>query len=108
MKLFFHGAAQGVTGSCFRLEVAGRQLLVDCGLFQGSREIADENLDPFGFDARKVDWLLLTHAHLDHSGRIPLLALAGFADAARQMDIGRRHDDAIAVRVATSSGMRPQ
>ena len=73
MKLFFHGAAQGVTGSCFRLEVAGRQLLVDFGLFQGSREIADENLDPFGFDARKVDWLLLTHAHLDHCGRIPLL-----------------------------------
>jgi metallo-beta-lactamase family protein len=78
VKLAFHGAAQQVTGSCLRLEVGGRQALVDCGLFQGSREIVDENREPFGFDPREIDWLLLTHAHLDHSGRIPLLVKGGF------------------------------
>ena len=78
MKLSFHGAAQGVTGSCCRLEVAGRQLLVDCGLYQGRREIVDENRGPFGFAPGEIDWLLLTHAHLDHSGRIPLLVKEGF------------------------------
>ena len=53
-------------------------MLVDCGLFQGSHEIADENRKPFGFDPKSVDWLLLTHAHLDHCGRIPLLVREGF------------------------------
>ena len=79
MKLSFHGADQGVTGSCHLLECAGKRLLIDCGLYQGGREIAEENSEPFGFDPAEIDYLLLTHAHLDHCGRIPLLVKRGFS-----------------------------
>jgi len=78
MMLSFHGAAQGVTGSCHLLEVGARKLLVDCGLFQGRHEIVDENRSAFGFAPAEIDFLLLTHAHLDHCGRIPLLVKQGF------------------------------
>jgi metallo-beta-lactamase family protein len=79
MKISFHGAAQDVTGSCHLVEVAGKRILVDCGLFQGGRELDEENAVPFGFDARAIDFVLLTHAHLDHCGRLPLLVKRGFA-----------------------------
>jgi len=79
MKISFHGAAQDVTGSCHLVEVAGKRILVDCGLFQGGRELDEENSVPFGFDARAIDFVLLTHAHLDHCGRLPLLVKRGFA-----------------------------
>ena len=79
MKLSFHGADRGVTGSCHLVEVDGLRILVDCGLFQGGREIDEENAADFGFDPRSIDYLLLTHAHLDHCGRIPLLVRRGFA-----------------------------
>ena len=78
MKISFHGAAQGVTGSCHLLECAGKRILVDCGFYQGGRELEEDNADDFGFDAATVDILLLTHAHLDHCGRIPLLVKRGF------------------------------
>ncbi|MFC2968021.1 MBL fold metallo-hydrolase RNA specificity domain-containing protein [Acidimangrovimonas pyrenivorans] len=78
MKLSFHGAARGVTGSCHLLEVAGMRILIDCGMFQGSRHTDEENAGDFGFDPAKIDLLLLTHAHLDHCGRIPLLVKRGF------------------------------
>ncbi len=78
MKLSFHGADRGVTGSCHLIECAGKKILIDCGLYQGSREIVEENSAPFGFDPADIDYLLLTHAHLDHCGRIPLLAKRGF------------------------------
>lgn len=78
MRLSFHGAAQGVTGSCHLLEACGKRILVDCGLFQGSRALQEENREPFGFDPATLDFLLLTHAHLDHCGRIPLLVEQGF------------------------------
>lgn len=78
MKISFHGAAQGVTGSCHLLECAGKRILIDCGMYQGRREIVEENAEPFGFDPESIDFLLLTHAHLDHCGRIPLLAKRGF------------------------------
>jgi len=78
MKISFHGADQGVTGSCHLLECAGKRILVDCGLYQGGRELAEENAEAFGFDPADIDFLLLTHAHLDHCGRIPLLAKRGF------------------------------
>lgn len=78
MKLSFHGANRGVTGSCHLLEAAGKRLLIDCGLYQGGQEIVEENSRPFGFDPRHIDFVLLTHAHLDHCGRLPLLAKRGF------------------------------
>ncbi len=78
MKLSFHGAARGVTGSCHLLECSGKRVLVDCGLYQGSRDLDEENAEPFGFEAETIDYLLLTHAHLDHCGRIPLLVSRGF------------------------------
>jgi metallo-beta-lactamase family protein len=78
MKLSFHGADRGVTGSCHLLEAAGKSILVDCGLFQGGRRVEEENAEKFGFDAEKIDFVLLTHAHLDHCGRLPLLGRRGF------------------------------
>jgi len=78
MKLSFHGANQGVTGSCHLLEGGGRRILIDCGLFQGGRELAEENAEPFGFEPASIDYVLLTHAHLDHCGRLPLLVKQGF------------------------------
>ena len=78
MKLSFHGADHDVTGSCHLVETGGSRVLIDCGLFQGGRELNEENATAFGFDAAAIDHLLLTHAHLDHCGRIPLLAKRGF------------------------------
>jgi metallo-beta-lactamase family protein len=78
LKLSFHGADRSVTGSCHLLEAAGRRILVDCGLFQGSREINEENAAPLGFDPAAIDYLLPTHAHADHCGRLPVLAKLGF------------------------------
>jgi metallo-beta-lactamase family protein len=78
MRISFHGAAQGVTGSCHLLDTGSARILVDCGLFQGSRRLREENEAPFGFDPASIDAVLLTHAHLDHCGRIPLLVKQGF------------------------------
>ena len=78
MKLSFHGADRSVTGSCHLIECAGKRILIDCGLRQGGRELDEENSHPFGFDPAGVDYVLLTHAHLDHCGRLPLLAKRGF------------------------------
>jgi len=78
MEISFHGADRGVTGSCHLLNCAGKKILIDCGLYQGGREIEDENSEPFGFDPKEIDFVLLTHAHLDHCGRLPLLAKRGF------------------------------
>jgi metallo-beta-lactamase family protein len=78
MKLSFHGADRGVTGSCHLIEAAGKRILVDCGMFQGDADARTENAQDFGFDARAIDILVLTHAHLDHCGRIPLLTKRGF------------------------------
>jgi metallo-beta-lactamase family protein len=63
---------------CHLVECAGKQILIDCGPHQGSRELDEENAAPFGFDALGIDYVLLTHAHLDHCGRLPLLAKRGF------------------------------
>ena len=78
MKISFHGADRGVTGSCHLVECGGRRILIDCGLYQGGRELNEENAEEFGFDPAGIDFLLLTHAHLDHCGRIPLLSKRGF------------------------------
>ncbi|MFZ3355050.1 MAG: MBL fold metallo-hydrolase [Xanthobacteraceae bacterium] len=78
MRLSFHGADRDVTGSCHLVECAGRRFLIDCGLHQGSRELAVDNAADFGFDPAGIDFVLLTHAHLDHCGRLPLLTKRGF------------------------------
>ncbi len=78
MKLSFHGADQDVTGSCHLLEAGGQRILIDCGLFQGGRTLEAENSGDFGFEARSIDRVVLTHAHLDHCGRLPLLVKRGF------------------------------
>ncbi len=78
MKISFHGADQEVTGSCHLVECAGKRILIDCGLYQGGHELVEENARPFGFEPADIDFLLLSHAHLDHCGRIPLLAKRGF------------------------------
>ncbi|WP_298288567.1 MBL fold metallo-hydrolase [Thiomonas sp.] len=78
IRLSCHGAAKQVTGSCHLIETGQARVLVDCGLFQGGHELAEENAQDFGFDPAGIDVLLLTHAHLDHCGRIPLLVKRGF------------------------------
>jgi metallo-beta-lactamase family protein len=78
MEISFHGADRGVTGSCHLLSCAGTKILIDCGMYQGGRELVEENSEPFGFDPEQIDFVLLTHAHLDHCGRLPLLAKRGF------------------------------
>jgi metallo-beta-lactamase family protein len=78
VRLHFHGAAGGVTGSCFRLETEAASVLVDCGLFQGPKTLKELNYRRFPFDPKAQDAMLLTHAHVDHSGLLPKLMLAGF------------------------------
>lgn len=78
MQISFHGAAGGVTGSCHLVTAGNLRVLVDCGMFQGRHELFEDNAGDFGFDPASIDVLLLTHAHLDHCGRIPLLVNRGF------------------------------
>lgn len=78
MEIEFYGATSGVTGSCHILRVGGRQVLLDCGLIQGSRDDEAQNAEPFPFDPAAIDAVILSHAHLDHSGRLPLLVRQGF------------------------------
>lgn len=79
MHLTFLGAAGSVTGSKYLLETNGRRIMVDCGLFQGFKELRQRNWDPLPVSPRNIDVIVLTHAHLDHTGYLPLLARNGFA-----------------------------
>ncbi len=86
-KITFLGAAGTVTGSKYLLEAEGKRLLVDCGLFEGNRELRQRNWAPFPVDVASIDWILLTHAHIDHTGYLPRFERYGFrgpifADAA--------------------------
>ncbi|MES2858877.1 MAG: MBL fold metallo-hydrolase [Pseudomonadota bacterium] len=78
MRVHFHGAAGEVTGSMHVVEAGGRRLLLDCGMQQGGPEREAANADPFPFDATRLDALVVSHAHIDHIGRIPLLVARGF------------------------------
>lgn len=77
-KLTFAGGTGGPTGSNFLFEAEGKKILIDCGLVQGSKMNEDQNHEPFEYDASSVDMLFVTHAHLDHVGRIPFLVKSGF------------------------------
>lgn len=79
MKIHFLGAVETVTGSCFLLQAAGVTFLMECGLFQGDDWVEAKNREPFAFDPGSVDFMILSHAHIDHSGRIPLLVREGFS-----------------------------
>jgi metallo-beta-lactamase family protein len=78
MRLTFHGAAGEVTGSCLLVETEHCRFLVDCGLFQGDGMARARNAADFPFDPAAIDFVVLTHAHVDHSGRLPLLCKRGF------------------------------
>ena len=78
MKITFLGAAKTVTGSNFLVEAAGKKFLVDCGMYQGKVTHDLENTDPFLYDVHDIDFMILTHAHIDHSGRIPKLYNEGY------------------------------
>lgn len=78
MKITSYGAAEGVTGSKHLLEVNGYRILLDCGMFQGSRKEADEKNRRLGFDPQKLHCVVLSHAHIDHSGLLPMLAKGGY------------------------------
>ena len=77
-KLTFLGAAGTVTGSKYLVEAAGKRLLVDCGIFQGTQELSERNYKPLPIDPRTIDYSVLTHAHLDHTGWLPCLVRDGY------------------------------
>src|SRR3979411_1887294 len=77
-KLTFLGAAGTVTGSKYLIEAANKRLLLDCGIFQGSSELSDRNYKPLPADPKSFDYLVLTHAHLDHTGLLPRLVKDGY------------------------------
>ena len=78
MKIIFLGAAREVTGSCYLVDTGTVRFLVDCGMLQGSRDASARNSRPFAFDPKSIDFVLLTHAHIDHSGLLPKLTAAGY------------------------------
>src|SRR3989337_2809333 len=79
MELAFWGAAGTVTGSKYLVTTGGQKILVDCGLFQGFNHLRLRNRAPLPLDPREIDTVVLTHAHIDHSGYLPLLVKNGFA-----------------------------
>lgn len=81
MKITFLGAARTVTGSCYLVETQNTKFLVDCGMFQGRRKEDALNEEPFPFSPSELDFILLTHSHIDHSGRIPKIYLDGFKNS---------------------------
>ena len=78
MRIEFLGGTETVTGSKYLLEHDGRRLLVDCGLFQGLKQLRLRNWDALPIEASRIDAVLLTHAHIDHSGFVPRLVKLGF------------------------------
>jgi metallo-beta-lactamase family protein len=78
MQLTFCGAAREVTGSMHEITISGQRYLLDCGMYQGRRKVAEQRNRNFPFPARDIQAMLLSHAHIDHSGNLPLLVHNGF------------------------------
>ncbi|WP_240761717.1 MBL fold metallo-hydrolase [Nitrosococcus wardiae] len=79
MQIHFLGAAGEVTGSCHLIQVGEKKILLDCGLIQGRPKDEARNREPFPFDPKIIDAVVLSHAHIDHSGRLPLLIKSGYS-----------------------------
>ncbi len=90
MKLHFLGAAGEVTGSCYLLELGDKKIIVDCGMFQGSRFADRKNMEPFEFDPTEIDAVIITHAHVDHNGRIPKLVHEGYRGPVYTTDVSAK------------------
>ena len=94
MKLGFLGGAGEVTGSCYLVETEGLRFIVDCGMFQGGLDADEKNHADFAFDPGEIDFVLLSHAHIDHSGLLPRLCARGFRGnifTTAATKIGRAH-----------------
>jgi len=103
LSLTFHGAAECVTGFCARLSGSGFDILIDCGMFQGPKTLKALNYEPFPFDVGTIDAVLLTHAHIDHSGMLPKLMRAGYKGPIYATAPAR---DLCAVMLADSGGIQ--
>ena len=79
MKVQFLGAAQTVTGSCYMIEACGKRFCIDCGMHQGNKAIEERNRNPRPYAPGNIDFILVTHAHIDHSGLLPLMVREGFS-----------------------------
>ena len=78
IELSFHGAAGTVTGSKYLVSCNGEQILIDCGMFQGAKELRERNWAPLNFDPAEIRAVVLTHAHVDHVGYLPRVVRQGF------------------------------
>ena len=112
VTIHFHGAAGTVTGSCYRVVHPHGQFLVDCGMFQGNRSVRDLNNKPLPFEAKAIDFLLLTHAHIDHCGLLPKLSKFGYrkpiwctAPTAGLLEYLLRHKEQVVTRTMMLEGV---
>ena len=96
MKLTSYGAAEEVTGSCHLIEVANTRVLLDCGLIQGRKKDELRNHDPFPFNPAELDAVVLSHAHIDHCGRLPMLLDQGFKGKSSTLTNRNHHHPKIA------------